>query len=407
MDNPTSDLDAWLDATQQRYVVQRTLHATPYEVTEVVYRPNEQGNPTVGPFVRKRYDLESQRGQAYESILLAQTSGRRLGHQPWIYECEHTPQGFEVIMEYVHGQTLYDLVRSAKPGMWVVSRFMPELCDAVRELHESFEQPLIHRDLKPSNIMLASDRLVLIDLGIARTYRSDASRDTVRYGTPGYAPPEQFGYGQTSVRSDVYALGMTLAFCLTGEEPSPQLCETGFADPRIPLPLRQVLVRATQFDPARRYGTVHELAQDIAQAIATLDPTMPAPVGLPTSAGPSPETPTNAPRARRLRVSEALGIVWNSALLLVWGVMVIGCASGVANPTKALVGCPTWSVALSYLCMVFIPWTLLSYLLMDKRWLRKHEPFKHLSWRQELPVCLSTGVVSILFAYAIYRITRP
>ena len=87
--------------------------------------------------------------------------------------------------------------------------------------------PVIHRDLKPSNVMVVGGKnglprsFVLIDLGIARTWREGAEADTTRLGTRSYAPPEQFGFGQTSVRSDVYALGAVLWFCLTGEDPAP------------------------------------------------------------------------------------------------------------------------------------------------------------------------------------------
>lgn len=89
--------------------------------------------------------------------------------------------------------------------------------------------PVIHRDLKPSNIIVSGVRyaadagmtfssLVIIDLGIARVWRDGADADTVKFGTRSYAPPEQFGFGQTSVRSDIYALGALLFFCLTGTD---------------------------------------------------------------------------------------------------------------------------------------------------------------------------------------------
>ncbi len=85
--------------------------------------------------------------------------------------------------------------------------------------------PVIHRDLKPSNIIVSGanytpdtgmtfSSLVIIDLGIARVWREGADADTVKFGTRPYAPPEQYGFGQTSVRSDVYALGALLFFCL-------------------------------------------------------------------------------------------------------------------------------------------------------------------------------------------------
>ena len=298
-DEFSSQLEQWLNSTADRYDVAQTIKESPAEKTQVVYRRNDKGE-RIGPFVRKVFAGGEHRGLAYERILRAQTSGHRLTHQPFVYECEHTGNTLEVVMEYIHGNTLFDAVDKFMPAAQeapgttrnetsfdAVDKFAakaPEapgttsnetlfrsvaipLCEAVSELHETFESPIIHRDIKPSNVMLANGQVFLIDLGIARTWRKDAPRDTVRYGTPGYAPPEQFGYGQTSVRSDVYALGMTLAFCLLGEDPTSELRESGFADPRIPATLRPALARATQFDPNARYASARELASDVLLAL--------------------------------------------------------------------------------------------------------------------------------------------
>ncbi|MZJ26328.1 hypothetical protein GT516_00170 [Collinsella sp. BIOML-A4] len=91
---------------------------------------------------------------------------------------------------------------------------------------------VIHCDLKPSNIIVSGVRyaadagmtfssLVIIDLGIAHVWRDGADADTVKFGTRPYAPPEQYGFGQTSVRSDIDALGALLFFCLTRTDPKP------------------------------------------------------------------------------------------------------------------------------------------------------------------------------------------
>src|ERR671923_52691 len=78
------------------------------------------------------------------------------------------------------------------------------------------QPPIIYRDLKPSNIMLTPEGVLkLIDFGVARTYKARKSKDTVAMGSAGYAPPEQYGKGQTDARSDVYALGATLLHLLT------------------------------------------------------------------------------------------------------------------------------------------------------------------------------------------------
>lgn len=121
--------------------------------------------------------------------------------------------------------------------------------------------PVIHRDLKPSNIIvtganytpddgLTFSSLVIIDLGIARVWHDGADADTVKFGTRPYAPPEQYGFGQTSVRSDVYALGALLFFCLTGVDPKPGLDMREQCEARgIPTPLADAVCMSMALDP--------------------------------------------------------------------------------------------------------------------------------------------------------------
>ncbi|MEM5768014.1 MAG: protein kinase, partial [Bacillota bacterium] len=79
--------------------------------------------------------------------------------------------------------------------------------------------PVIHRDLKPSNILIdpATGRISLIDFGIARSFTAGLRDDTVLAGTRRFAPPEQYGFGQTDARTDIYALGIVLCWLLTGQ----------------------------------------------------------------------------------------------------------------------------------------------------------------------------------------------
>ena len=95
-----------------------------------------------------------------------------------------------------------------------------KLCTVLDYLHTR-RPPIIFRDLKPANIMLTPDeRVVLIDFGIARHFKPGQIRDTVTFGSPGYAPPEQYGKGQTTPRADIYSLGATLHQMLSGYDPA-------------------------------------------------------------------------------------------------------------------------------------------------------------------------------------------
>lgn len=124
-----------------------------------------------------------------------------------------------------------------------------KLCALLTVLH-SQTPPVIHRDIKPENIILLPDGGVgLIDFGIARQYKTGKDTDTHRMGTRSTAAPEQYGYTQTDCRTDVYALGMTLVWFLTGTYDRERLAEV----PGLPLYLRRTLEKAVSFAPEDRW----------------------------------------------------------------------------------------------------------------------------------------------------------
>ena len=84
--------------------------------------------------------------------------------------------------------------------------------------------------------------------------------------------PEQFGYGQSDARTDVYALGMLLYFCLTEKTPDAKARRAGYRDAGVPEPLRAVVERAAAFDPRDRYASVRELEQVFGEAARRLLP---------------------------------------------------------------------------------------------------------------------------------------
>jgi serine/threonine protein kinase len=126
-----------------------------------------------------------------------------------------------LVMDYIEGHTLKEEVqkRGAIPEAEVVN-WAIQLCDILDFLHKR-NPPIIFRDLKPDNIMLTPEgRIKLIDFGIARHFQHGNTTDTAAYGSSGFAPPEQYGENQTDSRSDIYALGATMHFLLTGIDPS-------------------------------------------------------------------------------------------------------------------------------------------------------------------------------------------
>src|ERR1019366_2323410 len=95
-----------------------------------------------------------------------------------------------------------------------------QLCSVLDYLHTR-QPPIIFRDLKPTNIMRTwHGQLYLIDFGIARHFKPGQAKDTIPFGSPGYAAPEQYGKAQTSSLSDIYSLGTLLHYLLSGIDPT-------------------------------------------------------------------------------------------------------------------------------------------------------------------------------------------
>ena len=124
-----------------------------------------------------------------------------------------------------------------------------KLCALLETIH-SQQPPIIHRDIKPENILvLPGGEVALIDFSIARQYKAGQNTDTRHMGTRSTAAPEQYGYAQTDRRTDVYALGMTLIWLLTGSYDAAVLTEAAY-DLKY---LCGVLKTAVSFAPESRY----------------------------------------------------------------------------------------------------------------------------------------------------------
>jgi serine/threonine protein kinase len=178
-------------------------------------------------YALKEYFVTGSSGQAqlqHEAKVLSQLHHPNL---PAFHEAFNERGHYFVVLSYIEGNDLTDLIRVARRSNepiplarvmgWILS-----VCDAVQFLHS--QQPVvIHRDIKPDNIRIMPDgTAILVDLGNAKA-TADGARTLffIRHqGTPGYAPQEQYPGGTgTDVRSDVYALGATLYFALTSQEP--------------------------------------------------------------------------------------------------------------------------------------------------------------------------------------------
>lgn len=182
----------------------------------------------------------------------------------YIVDIIETPHEIFIVMEYVEGKSLDELLTEQGPQPQdSVVEWAKQLCVVLQYLHTR-EPPIIYRDMKPANIRLRPDgTLKLIDFGIAREYKEQNLTDTISLGTRGYAAPEQFaGQGQTDARTDIYCIGVTLYHLLTGHSPSDppyELHPIREFNPSLSTALERIIQKCTQLNPNDRYQSCTQL----------------------------------------------------------------------------------------------------------------------------------------------------
>ncbi len=166
-----------------------------------------------------------------------------------------------LVMEYVQGQNLHEMVmkRQEPFSEEMVVEWAIQICDVLHYLH-THDPPVIYRDLKPSNIMIdVHDNVKLVDFGIARPF--EESEDNTHVVSQGYSPPEQY-WGAADPRSDVYALGCTMYFLLTGEDPAAlNVATPKSVNPEISDHVDEIIQRSTQQDVWGRFQSALEMKE--------------------------------------------------------------------------------------------------------------------------------------------------
>lgn len=185
-------------------------------------------------------------------------------HLPQIIDIIDSDESFIIIMDYIEGNSLKDLLdHNGAQAQEDVVEWGKQLCDVLGYLH-SRTPAIIYRDMKPSNIMLKPDgNVMLIDFGTAREFKATSVEDTTCLGTQGYAAPEQYGgHGQTDARTDIYCLGATLYHLVTGHNPSKypyEMYPIRRWNPQLSSGLEQIILKCTQRNPNDRYQSCAEL----------------------------------------------------------------------------------------------------------------------------------------------------
>jgi hypothetical protein len=261
------------------------------------------------------------------------------------YDAEQAGDLHFFVMEYVEGESLDRLIQRQGPLP------IPLACDCVRQaalgLQHAFEQGMVHRDIKPANLMRTRQGQVkILDFGLARLARAHANTTVAPVhalptmpgtagasltlpgavmGTPDYMAPEQAADPQAAdIRADIYSLGCTLYYLLTGQVPFPKgdvidkLISHVDRQPQSLAQLRSevspelahVVERMMAKDPARRYQTPLEV-------VHALDA-----LGSPTGEAAAPAKAAGLPRSRWRRVRNVLAGLGGVALFFALMVLV-------------------------------------------------------------------------------------
>lgn len=184
---------------------------------------------------------------------------------------------YYIVMEYVEGQTLKQLLK--RRGSLTLSEtidIMLQLTDGMAHAHDSY---IIHRDLKPQNIMIQDDgQIKITDFGIAMALNSTQLTQTNSVmGSVHYLPPEQANGKGSTIKSDIYSMGIIFYELLTGslpfkgenaveialkqmKEPLPSLRED---NPSIPMSVENVILKATAKNPKNRYSDSRAMHDDL------------------------------------------------------------------------------------------------------------------------------------------------
>ena len=233
----------------------------------LVYRPEaclaERQGRSVG-LLRRRCDdapsilkIAQADGEDLEEEfrLLAQLYPTLAGHVPLGADCFRQGDGVYLIRSYLLGESLTRRIERQGPWGEEACRQLGEKLAALLERLHRMDPPIIHRDIKPDNIIIGPDGDVgLIDFGIARQYKPHQDSDTRIMGSSVTAAPEQYGFTQTDQRADLYALGATLIWTLTGSYDRDSLTEVAVSPQ-----LKTILRKCTAFSPDDRYPSAPAL----------------------------------------------------------------------------------------------------------------------------------------------------
>ncbi|WP_017727260.1 Stk1 family PASTA domain-containing Ser/Thr kinase [Halalkalibacterium ligniniphilum] len=198
-----------------------------------------------------------------------------------IYDVGEEADLYYIVMEYVEGATLKELIQERGPlSLNETVDWMGQIMSAIAHAHEN---QIVHRDIKPHNILIRTDGVAKVtDFGIARAMSSATITHTNSVmGSVHYLSPEQARGGLVTFKSDIYSLGIVLYEMVTGQLPFSGDTAVSIAikhlqnempsprdlNPDLPQSIENIILRATAKDPFYRYETVQDMEEDLETAL--------------------------------------------------------------------------------------------------------------------------------------------
>ncbi|MBQ4263746.1 MAG: Stk1 family PASTA domain-containing Ser/Thr kinase [Bacilli bacterium] len=210
-------------------------------------------------------------------------SASSLSHQNIVemYDVGEDDGQYYIVMEYVDGKTLKQLLKvRGRLSLTEVIDIMLQLTDGMAHAHDSY---IIHRDIKPQNIMILSNGVIKItDFGVATALNSTQLTQTNSVmGTVHYLPPEQANGKGSTIKSDIYSMGILMYELLSGsvpykgdsaveialkhlKEPLPSIRKENSS---IPQSLENIIIKSTAKNPKNRYKDAREMHEDLKTAL--------------------------------------------------------------------------------------------------------------------------------------------
>ncbi|MEM7050740.1 MAG: serine/threonine-protein kinase [Acidobacteriota bacterium] len=244
--------------------------------------------------------------------------------------------GAFIAMEYVEGTNLKDILRRGDPvDLPFIGDIVGQIADALDYAHS---KGVVHRDVKPANVLITPDKQTKIaDFGIARINTSNLTQDGQMLGTPNYMAPEQVQGQEVDHRADIFSLGVIVYELLTRKKPfqgenlttvTHRIVYDEFTPLEehvagLPSGLTQVLGKALEKSPARRYDAAGELAVELRRVIDEHLGTAPSPAApskpVPATPAAAPVAPTVTPSLPESRPAAASAPPSKTAATTLWG----------------------------------------------------------------------------------------